>query len=250
MTNVRRWIETYPSSPVGPFVSQNTIARLFLPSVRSWSVVASRLSVECVRVLLLEAGGRKSPITDIPAAAFLMENTEMDWMYKTVSQKRLPSTDGLLSVSKQSKQLQGTIRNGRRCSTPKAFLILAQDRKNLHIFNNAHVTKVLINSRNVAYGIRFDVKGKLYDVEVRKEVIFCGGTVNSPQIPMLSGIGPKEHLRSLSATHGESLGIRVTSKRLWTNFKGSYRNDRSVMKECINIVQKTKAFRDIGARMF
>ncbi|KAG8174634.1 hypothetical protein JTE90_007382 [Oedothorax gibbosus] len=92
----------------------------------------------------------------------------------------------------------GTIRNGRRCSTAIAFLIPAQDRKNLHIFNNAHVTKMLINSRNVAYGVRFDVKGKLYEVEVRKEVIFCGGTVNSPQIPMLSGIGPKEHLRSLS----------------------------------------------------
>ncbi|KAG8187898.1 hypothetical protein JTE90_001661 [Oedothorax gibbosus] len=266
------------------------------------SVVASRLSEDpCVRVLLLEAGGRTDPITEIPAAAFLVENTEMDWRYKTVPQKRgalgfenkqLPwprgkglggssllnffmyvrgnrrdydtweregaegwgwkdvfpyflksedntdpeianngyhSTGGLLSVSsaqynstmmtafanaasergygyrdingaKQTgySKLQGTIRNGRRDSTAKAFLIPAQDRKNLHIVNNAHVTKVLINSRKVAYGVRIDIKGNVYEVGARKEVIVCGGSVNSPQILMLSGIGPKEHLRSLN----------------------------------------------------
>ncbi|KAG8175147.1 hypothetical protein JTE90_021696 [Oedothorax gibbosus] len=88
MTDVRWLFETYPPSSVGPFVSQNTIARLFLSSA-TWSVVASRLSEDpCVWVLLLEAGGQANQITEITAAAFLMENTEMNWRYKTVPQKR------------------------------------------------------------------------------------------------------------------------------------------------------------------
>ncbi|KAG8178155.1 hypothetical protein JTE90_006294 [Oedothorax gibbosus] len=47
-------------------------------------------------------------------------------------------------------KLQGTIRNGRKCITAKAFLTSAQYRKDLHIVNNAHDTKVLINSRHMA----------------------------------------------------------------------------------------------------
>ncbi|GFQ98288.1 glucose dehydrogenase [Trichonephila clavata] len=264
------------------------------------SVVASRLSEDpCVKVLLLEAGGKTDPITEIPAAAFLLQHTEMDWEYLTVPQKRgahgyknnqLPwprgkglggtsllnffmyvrgnkrdydiwaaegatgwswkevfpyflksenntdpdianngyhGTGGLLTVSSAQynstlmsafteaaaemgykyrdingkyqtgfSKIQGTIRNGRRESTAKAFLIPAQDRKNLHIVNNAFVNKILINNKREAYGVEFEINGKVYTVKTRKEVIVSGGTVNSPQILMLSGIGPKKHLQA------------------------------------------------------
>ena len=53
------------------------------------SVVAARLSEDpCVSVLLLEAGGPADPISEIPAAAFLLQNGPSDWGYKTIPQKR------------------------------------------------------------------------------------------------------------------------------------------------------------------
>ncbi|GBN17743.1 L-sorbose 1-dehydrogenase [Araneus ventricosus] len=98
-------------------------------------------------------------------------------------------------------KIQGTIRDGRRCSTAKAYLIPAEDRDNLHIVNKAYVQKVLINNDKEAYGVRFEKDGDIYDIRARKEVIVSGGSINSPQILMLSGIGPKEHL--------EDFGIEV-----------------------------------------
>uniref|UniRef100_A0A224XLN0 Putative glucose dehydrogenase n=1 Tax=Panstrongylus lignarius TaxID=156445 RepID=A0A224XLN0_9HEMI len=91
---------------------------------------------------------------------------------------------------------QGTIRRGSRCSTTKAFLRPVRRRGNLHIAMNSHVTKVLINGRKRAYGVQFIRDGIRQAALVRKEVIMSAGAINSPQILMLSGIGPAEHLRS------------------------------------------------------
>ncbi|GBN33898.1 L-sorbose 1-dehydrogenase, partial [Araneus ventricosus] len=60
---------------------------------------------------------------------------------------------------------------------------------------------VLINKNKEAYGVRFEKDGYVHDIRARKEVIVSGGSINSPQILMLSGIGPKEHL--------ENFGIEV-----------------------------------------
>ena len=91
---------------------------------------------------------------------------------------------------------QGTIRDGSRCSTAKAFLRLARMRKNLHVAMEAYVTKILIEpSSKKAYGVEFVRNGKTLRVRANKEVIVSGGTINSPQLLMLSGIGPKEHLK-------------------------------------------------------
>lgn len=90
---------------------------------------------------------------------------------------------------------QGTIRRASRCSTAKAFLRPARLRENLHIALNSHVTKLLINPFNMqAYGVEFYRNGKRYQVKARKEVIASAGSVNTPQLLMLSGIGPKEEL--------------------------------------------------------
>ncbi|XP_055933463.1 L-sorbose 1-dehydrogenase-like [Argiope bruennichi] len=98
-------------------------------------------------------------------------------------------------------KVQGTIRDGRRCSTAKAYLVPAENRDNLHIVNEAFVLKVLINKNKEAYGVRFKKDGDVYDIRARKEVIMSAGSINSPQILMLSGIGPRAHL--------ENLGIKV-----------------------------------------
>ncbi|CAD1478745.1 unnamed protein product, partial [Heterotrigona itama] len=90
---------------------------------------------------------------------------------------------------------QGTIRDGSRCSTAKAFLRPAKSRKNLHVALEAHVTKILIDpSSKIAYGVEFVRDGETLRVHASKEVIVSAGAVNSPQLLMLSGIGPREHL--------------------------------------------------------
>lgn len=91
---------------------------------------------------------------------------------------------------------QGTIRRGSRCSTAKAFLRPIRLRKNFHLAMNAHVTKLLINPETKrAYGVEFVKNGKWYKIKARKEVILSAGAINSPQLLMLSGIGPAQHLQ-------------------------------------------------------
>ncbi|GBN27084.1 Glucose dehydrogenase [FAD, quinone] [Araneus ventricosus] len=92
--------------------------------------------------------------------------------------------------------LQATIRNGQRCSTSKAYLVPAENRTNLDIVPEAHVRKVLIQNKQ-AVGVQFDIQNVTYEVKARREVIVSAGGTNTPQILMLSGIGPKKHLQKL-----------------------------------------------------
>ncbi|GAB0093740.1 glucose dehydrogenase [Sergentomyia squamirostris] len=91
---------------------------------------------------------------------------------------------------------QGTIRDGLRCSTAKAYLRPASHRKNLHISLNSHVHQILIDHHTKdAYGVVFakhDWEPRA--VYARKEVILCAGALQSPQLLMLSGVGPAHHL--------------------------------------------------------
>ncbi|CAL7944275.1 unnamed protein product [Xylocopa violacea] len=91
---------------------------------------------------------------------------------------------------------QGTIRRGTRCSTAKAFLRPIRLRPNMHIAMNSFVTRVLIDPITMrATGVEFLRDGRRQTVRAKKEVILSAGAINSPQILMLSGVGPKEHLR-------------------------------------------------------
>lgn len=92
--------------------------------------------------------------------------------------------------------VQGTIKDGKRYSTAKAFLNPAKDRKNLHIIKHAHVTKINIEA-GVARGVTFDIGdhiGKDIVAKTKKEVVLSAGALNTPQILKLSGVGPKEEL--------------------------------------------------------
>ncbi|MCI0516210.1 MAG: GMC family oxidoreductase N-terminal domain-containing protein [Woeseiaceae bacterium] len=95
---------------------------------------------------------------------------------------------------------QRTIRNGTRCSTARAFLHPARARTNLHLLTDAKVTQVVFEGKR-ATGIRYTENGITHEVGAFREIVLCGGTINSPQLLMLSGIGPADHLRNL--------GIRV-----------------------------------------
>lgn len=92
---------------------------------------------------------------------------------------------------------QHTIRRGSRCSTAKAFLRPVRRRKNLHISLHSRVLKINIDpATKKTTGVKFEKFGKIYNVGVSKEVILSAGSVNSPQLLMLSGIGRADHLSS------------------------------------------------------
>lgn len=91
---------------------------------------------------------------------------------------------------------QGTIRDGLRCSTAKAYLRPIRHRDNLHISMRSHVEKILIHPHSKeAYGVVFLKDNKKYAVFASKEIILSAGSIQSPQTLMLSGVGPKEHLK-------------------------------------------------------
>ena len=93
---------------------------------------------------------------------------------------------------------QQTARNGRRCSTAVGFLNPVKSRPNLDIVTHALVEKVQIN-KGRATGITISVKGASHTYELKPggEVILSAGTIGSPQILQLSGIGPGELLQDL-----------------------------------------------------
>lgn len=94
-------------------------------------------------------------------------------------------------------------KNGIRYSAARAFLRPAAKRPNLHILVNTTASKVLIDPRSkTVTGVEIITHdGHTKRINAKKEVIVAGGAVNSPQILMLSGVGPREEL--------QRVGIRV-----------------------------------------
>ncbi|XP_072375644.1 glucose dehydrogenase [FAD, quinone]-like, partial [Diabrotica undecimpunctata] len=94
--------------------------------------------------------------------------------------------------------VQAHLRNGRRCSAEKAFLRPAAARSNLKILTNSRVVQILIDPfTKKAYGAQYAKDKQYFNVFAKKEVIVSAGGLNSPQLLMLSGIGPKEDLEQL-----------------------------------------------------
>ncbi|KAG1681258.1 Glucose dehydrogenase [FAD, quinone] [Nymphon striatum] len=297
-------IFTIQSQFLGEFTAKfkYSYSQEYLPQFGAGSAgatLANRLSEDGHhKVLLLEAGGPESYLTEIPLTALLWQRTRIDWGYRTVTQpaaclglikeqSRWPrgkvlggssalnfmlyirgnkydydrwvkkgaygwsydeilpyfiksednvssktkfspyhGRDGYLTVTeppfmsdslegflrggeelgykirdcngaKQAgfMQAQGTIRNGQRLSTSRAFLLPVRNRRNLDIITYAHVEKVLIDWKKTASGVVVRKKGKSHIIHAKKEVILSAGAINSPQLLMLSGIGPEKHLR-------------------------------------------------------
>jgi choline dehydrogenase len=91
---------------------------------------------------------------------------------------------------------QTTTRNGRRCSTAVGYLRPALTRPNLQVATEALAEKILFDGRR-AVAVQFRRNGGLVTARAAREVILCGGAINSPQLLLLSGIGPAAHLSGL-----------------------------------------------------
>ncbi|BFZ25271.1 hypothetical protein BsWGS_28310 [Bradybaena similaris] len=85
---------------------------------------------------------------------------------------------------------------GVRWSSSRGYLHPVMHRQNLHVKINSHVTRILFEGKR-AVGVEFISNGRKETVRANKEIILSAGAVGSPQILMLSGIGPKKHLEEL-----------------------------------------------------
>ncbi|CAG7827384.1 unnamed protein product [Allacma fusca] len=234
------------------------------------SVVANRLSRNN-KILLIEAGGDPIYLHRIPGLApNLLHRPQVDWMHKTVPQKKslqghtdnisrwprgkllggssnlnymLRSSDyhgdfysekhygstGYGSLHVESRDwnpiknyfleggkemgyptvdlngpqksgfcpLEVTQKNGQRYGTYTAFIKPILDRKNLRISKYSHATKIKLDKNNRAVGVWYLQHGVKKFARVSKEIIVSGGSIDSPKLLMLSGVGPKEHLKQI-----------------------------------------------------
>jgi len=91
---------------------------------------------------------------------------------------------------------QATMANGRRMSTAHCYLDPIRKRKNLRVVTDA-LTQALVLDGKRCRGVRYSVAGQLREARVNREVVVSAGTINSPQLLELSGIGQPERLQAL-----------------------------------------------------
>ena len=92
--------------------------------------------------------------------------------------------------------LDMTVKDGVRSSTANAYLRPAMKRRNLAVLTHALVTRIAFEGRRAA-GVHYRRRGREQKASARREIILCGGPINSPQLMKLSGVGPADELRSL-----------------------------------------------------
>lgn len=120
--------------------------------------------------------------------AFLAAARELGY---DITEANLPAGQGF-------SQTMVTQRRGARASTADTYLRPAASRPNLRVVTNAHVRRVTFLQQGDdlprASGVYVDIAGTTRHARARREVILCGGAINTPQTLMLSGIGPAAEL--------------------------------------------------------
>jgi choline dehydrogenase len=117
---------------------------------------------------------------------------------------------------------QVTQRGGMRASAAVAYLHPAMERQNLTVMPYMHVNRVLFEGTR-AVGVEASQLGQPQELRAEREVILCGGAYNSPQLLMLSGVGPGEHLALLEIEPlldqpavGANLSDHAAAFNVWT----------------------------------
>jgi choline dehydrogenase len=117
---------------------------------------------------------------------------------------------------------QISTRNGRRMTAARAFLRPAMKRKNVRVETQALATKILFEGSR-AVGVEYIRNGRTITARAGREIVLCAGSINTPQLLQLSGVGPADLLRSLGipvvhdngnvgANLQDHLGINYTFK--------------------------------------
>ncbi len=89
-----------------------------------------------------------------------------------------------------------TIKDGKRCSISKAYLNEASKRKNVDILSQSYVQKIIVEDK-VAKGVEVIIKGKKEKIFTNKEILISCGSINSPKLLQLSGIGDAKDLQQV-----------------------------------------------------
>ncbi|MGZ9030567.1 MAG: GMC family oxidoreductase [Burkholderiaceae bacterium] len=116
---------------------------------------------------------------------------------EAAQQAGLPRNDDFAGETQEGVGwYQVTQKNGERWSVARAYLDPARGRSNLTIETNAFATQLLFDGKR-AVGVRFEQGGQTRELRARREVLLAAGALQTPQLLMVSGIGPGEHLREL-----------------------------------------------------
>ncbi len=107
---------------------------------------------------------------------------------------------------------QVTQKDGARCSSAVAYLHPVRHRSNLEVFTGTLARRILIENGR-AVGVAYAHRGREVQVRAEREVLLSGGAINSPQLLMLSGVGPADHLRE----HG--VNVRMDAPQVGLNLQ-------------------------------
>lgn len=127
-------------------------------------------------------------------------------MYAAATALGYPRTPDYNAQSVGFGRTQFNLHKGRRHSAARAYLRGIMQRPNLTVLTHAHAQRVLFDGPR-AYGVAYSHGGLDEQAEAEREVILSGGAFNSPQLLMLSGIGPADHLRELGIAVRSALPV-------------------------------------------
>lgn len=127
-----------------------------------------------------------------------LQNPLFDALYEAGEQSGQGTSDDLNGYKPEGiARLDSTTRDGRRCSAAVAHLKPALKRANLTLQTGALSHRIIIEN-NRARGIEYEIRGQLRRAFAAKEVIVSCGAIKSPQLLMLSGVGPADYLASMN----------------------------------------------------
>ncbi len=134
-----------------------------------------------------------------------------------------PYTDDFNGVSQEGfGPIDCTYANGRRSSAAASYLRPALSRRNLTVLTRAQATKILITNGR-ATGVEYAQRPARKILRAEREIILCGGTINSPQLLLLSGIGPADEIavQGIKAIHD----LPGVGKNLQDHLHGAIKHD-------------------------
>ncbi|XP_046388270.1 glucose dehydrogenase [FAD, quinone]-like [Ischnura elegans] len=132
-------------------------------------------------------------VSDAPSVSVMAE--EIIAAAKELGMERIDVNNGGKGVG--FMLAQANLEKGARCSAETAMLKKVNKQSNLKVIANARVEKILFENYNKAKGVTYSKMGKKYLAKVAKEIILSAGAIETPKLLMISGIGPKDHLKSL-----------------------------------------------------
>ncbi|MBD2858465.1 choline dehydrogenase [Spongiibacter sp. KMU-158] len=163
---------------------------------------------------------------------------EMAHMYiEAATQSGIPRNEDFNGEQQEGAGFyQLNIRNGRRQSTARTYLKTALKRSNLKLETNALASHILFDGRRVI-GLQYKKGNQKITARCRREIILCGGTINSPQLLELSGIGQQDVLsrHGIKTVHhlpgvGENLHdhYTVNTQRAFAGLRTFYEDSRPI----------------------